>query len=65
MPKKKFSAGKNLATYNHATGLYHNKSGTFVTLAEANEFAWKCEKCGLAFRTVVKLHDHRDASHSY
>ena len=65
MAKRTIAPGKNIAVYNYTTGLYHNNSGSFLTLAEANAFAWKCEKCGSGFRSVVALHDHRDLTHSY
>ena len=65
MPRKSMHPSKNLATYSYTTGLYHNSSGTFLTLSEANAYAWKCEKCGLGFRNLGALHNHRDAVHSY
>jgi len=65
MHKKKFSAHYNRTTYDHKTGLYSNRSGRFVTLAEANATSWICEKCQAGFKSVGRLCIHRDEVHSY
>jgi hypothetical protein len=65
MNKSKFHSGKNLASYDYKTGLYHNIAGSFLTLAEANAKSWICEKCQAGFSNSTLLRAHRDAVHSY
>ena len=65
MRKKKLNSGRNLAFYDYKTGLYHNKSGSFLTLAEANASAWVCAKCQAGFSSAFTLRAHRDSVHSY
>ena len=55
----------NPATYDYKTGLYHNRSGSFLTLEAANATSWICEKCEEGFSSIYKLHEHRDSVHSY
>jgi hypothetical protein len=65
MHKRKFNSSHNLASYDYKTGLYHNRSGSFLTLAEANATAWICAKCQAGFASASRLRTHRDAVHSY
>jgi len=65
MHKKKFNLSRNRAIYDYKTRLYHNSSGSFRTLSEANATAWICAKCLAGFSSAGRLRTHRDAVHSY
>ena len=62
---KKSDSNQNRAHYDYKTRLFHNRTGSFLTLAEANATAWVCAKCEAGFKTASQLRTHRDDVHSY